>query len=521
MDTINFFTPIRYEKPNTWMQYAEECVEDYFYLGGKSICVISGEKPSDPSENQTAQMFLGALKIISYMTVVIPLIMLTAKIIFRAAHKLNLLSSSKEISEKSPPPQLELAGQTSASNPPSSSEEISEESPPSQLDVADQTPTSNPLSSSKEISEESSPPQLDVADQTSTSLSSASSKAISEKSPPLQLDTLPPALTPIVRVRGLPNIGNSCYINAALQPLLAIRNFKQLIPNDVSPNPPETLKLRRDILAAFKDFFEAWEKNLPQKTLVEKIQLLREQIFKAGLPEGGLSNQTTGVFGSFLSNKDAPQDSGQVFGLILYILGQQFQEQIRRTPVDHEGTPITAHTITEQHPYVVLHVTKRGSSIQEMVNAYQNPERKDFSAGSSWEIENPDGTATYYLASEEMVKIATAPPPILVFRVDSYIVQPKLDHQIDCAALFQTPGENSEYELVGFSQNLRQCHWTAVVYDGHDWQYCNDSSITKISPEEREFRNPAHYMVYRKKERSAPGEMQEQPHSVEQPLAKT
>ncbi len=50
MSTVSFFTPICYENPKTFMEYVQEEVENYFYLGGKRAYVIS-RKIEDGSQS--------------------------------------------------------------------------------------------------------------------------------------------------------------------------------------------------------------------------------------------------------------------------------------------------------------------------------------------------------------------------------------------------------------------------------------------------------------------------------------
>lgn len=97
VDSINFFMPVQYGGEKTWMQHIEEGVEDYFYLDGKKAYVIPGSVSDDNREVKVEerdqgtfkQVVLGAIKVISYITVVIPLIMLIAKAAFRAAHEFH------------------------------------------------------------------------------------------------------------------------------------------------------------------------------------------------------------------------------------------------------------------------------------------------------------------------------------------------------------------------------------------------------------------------------------------------
>ncbi len=89
---IEFFTPIVYEKKEYWFQHFHEFAEKSLHLWGKNIYLLSGSIQDKNhkrveirtiQEGKTQQIALAALKLLSYLTIVAPLIMLTCKIIFR------------------------------------------------------------------------------------------------------------------------------------------------------------------------------------------------------------------------------------------------------------------------------------------------------------------------------------------------------------------------------------------------------------------------------------------------------
>lgn len=102
MSTVSFFTPICYEYPKTFREYVQEEVENYFYLGGKRAYVISRKREDgsqsvvirSQQQNKIARVIIGAVKIASYATIVLPLLALVAKVAFRAVNKFHLISSN-------------------------------------------------------------------------------------------------------------------------------------------------------------------------------------------------------------------------------------------------------------------------------------------------------------------------------------------------------------------------------------------------------------------------------------------
>jgi hypothetical protein len=101
MSKVDFFTPIVFSPAfncvTSGSEHLLEIVDSYFYLGGKQVCAISGkianngstiayrvQNPSQPS------LFTTALKVASYFTLVLPLIMLVAKAVLRATHHIEI-----------------------------------------------------------------------------------------------------------------------------------------------------------------------------------------------------------------------------------------------------------------------------------------------------------------------------------------------------------------------------------------------------------------------------------------------
>jgi len=563
VNKVKFFMPVRYEEPKTFKQHIQEGIEDYFYLGGKSAYVIPGKIVDNSQEvaikhkdqSKIKQVILGAIKIISYMTVVIPLVMLAAKVVFRAIHKFHTTSTVNKVDR--PTPQQQNTGTIADSflktpNPPLQSEmkddmTASSTSKESEfvlsyysnadqitfwdfyLESYNEAVNSNKWDSiqgllflneefqmikgflerllhnvqsmseqlRKKIIKNDSDVQQDLSSisdlkkltdalllKTKHSLDALQKKIQIKVDQDNQFKTSP-------KVRGLDNVGNTCYINSALQPLLAIMNFEELVPNITAPEPKYNFNERQAILTSFKIFLQAWKDKKPSPELGQRIGDLRRQIFAAGLLEGGFVHR---------HQERSFQDAGQFFELILHVLGRGFQLDMTRTPVMDDGTVIDNRKKIEQTPQGVFYLQSPGDSLQEIVNGHREALDQRFTPGNEWRIEHPETQKKMQLSRyKEMQKIAGVAPEILVVRVNNHVVKPKQDHLINFAALFKTPPENSDYELVGFSQNHSQIHWTSVVYDGSHWLHCNDNRVAQIMPVDSTFMHPANYMVYKKK----------------------
>lgn len=99
MPGINFFTPVHYgNQPKSASTSVMEAFDHYFYLGGKKACVIAGRmergKEGVVLVERSSSYLLSALKVVSYFTIVIPLIVLIVKAVLRYKNQFYVIDSS-------------------------------------------------------------------------------------------------------------------------------------------------------------------------------------------------------------------------------------------------------------------------------------------------------------------------------------------------------------------------------------------------------------------------------------------
>lgn len=108
MTSFGCFTPICYEKKETFSQYLHEAAEEYLHLGGsKRAYVIPGNINANILEVELREgatlgiknLILGAIKIISFVTVLLPAIALGIKLFFRATHQFTVKPIKEKFSE--------------------------------------------------------------------------------------------------------------------------------------------------------------------------------------------------------------------------------------------------------------------------------------------------------------------------------------------------------------------------------------------------------------------------------------
>lgn len=85
VDKISFFTPINFQPPHSFKEILIQSVDRYFYLGGKRAQVItSGDGQIVEFYSEKLAMFFTIVKVASYFTLVLPLILLAVKTVLRA-----------------------------------------------------------------------------------------------------------------------------------------------------------------------------------------------------------------------------------------------------------------------------------------------------------------------------------------------------------------------------------------------------------------------------------------------------
>lgn len=102
MSKLNFFTPVTYTIPSKSIRFSLlEKVDNYFYLGGKKAHHIQGLTKSGQERVilfEDKSSFLATVgKVFSYLTIVIPLLMLIAKAILRSSHNFKLIDPKQKL----------------------------------------------------------------------------------------------------------------------------------------------------------------------------------------------------------------------------------------------------------------------------------------------------------------------------------------------------------------------------------------------------------------------------------------
>lgn len=94
MDKLNFFTSVKYNNPDkSFSDYLLEKVDNYFYLGGRKAIWLGRKDGVEEVflAKVNSSKLMSVAKIVSYFTVVIPLIMLLVKACLRSTHNFKVI----------------------------------------------------------------------------------------------------------------------------------------------------------------------------------------------------------------------------------------------------------------------------------------------------------------------------------------------------------------------------------------------------------------------------------------------
>lgn len=104
MENIDLFTSVAFGAyPKTCLQLALETVDNYFYLGGKRAYVIP-EHSQEGKEGvvlieDSAPFLMTALKVTSYVSILLPAILLIAKIVLRSVYTFYAINLQEKLEE--------------------------------------------------------------------------------------------------------------------------------------------------------------------------------------------------------------------------------------------------------------------------------------------------------------------------------------------------------------------------------------------------------------------------------------
>ncbi len=263
---------------------------------------------------------------------------------------------------------------------------------------------------------------------------------------------------------GLPNLGNTCYLNAAIQALLASRRFVNSLR--LMPNP-------RPIVEALQRVANLKDNPAESVRLQQSVLALRDLII-ADRANPDLHNA-----------RGRAEDAAAAFEALLGECGYNLGTQTT-TSATAEFRPIVV-----PEDIIVVHLPiLHNLNLQQIIHHEYSPKRQN-DPRNQWRftlIRGGEQLVTVYTISR---KLRTPAPDILVFqyaRMD-HRIQNGYNHQsIDCPSEIDMSiafGEPQRYRLMAsVNHHYPNPHYTAYVKRDNEWYHCNDSvvSVTASPP---------------------------------------
>ncbi len=294
--------------------------------------------------------------------------------------------------------------------------------------------------------------------------------SLPQSSPSVQLrDVIPP--TPIaakppasVTVGGLPNMGNTCYMNAALQALLASPKFRL------------SLTLRQNAHALNRTLKALVQvKDNPME--YQKLYVVLEQFHHVLISD----STNPDLFG----DPGRMKDSAAVFEAILSAI----QYPLRLQTIRSAGTNIFPSV--DEGPHGVIHLPLDPNlTMQQIVNREFNM-KEQHDSQNLWEATLTTG-GKQSLETFNITRQLLAPlPELLVFQYprkdfrNAQVIYNGLSIAVPADGLLdmrQAFGRAAQYKLiacVNYHESYR--HYTADVLNNNEWFHCDDPIVSKIN----------------------------------------
>jgi hypothetical protein len=104
MAKVGFFTAVSFgDQSKSCTQWLLETVDSYLYLGGKKAYVIPGHTQSGAEgailSKDSPAFLITALKVISYLTLALPIVMLIVKAVLRSIHTFHIVDVKQKLEE--------------------------------------------------------------------------------------------------------------------------------------------------------------------------------------------------------------------------------------------------------------------------------------------------------------------------------------------------------------------------------------------------------------------------------------
>ncbi len=336
-----------------------------------------------------------------------------------------------------------------------------------------------------------------------------------------------------IRIKGIPNIGMSCYMNAALQALMGIPGLvDRIMALDFNKVPAE----KKMILEALRAFLEAYNNpKIEPENLTSCAETLREAFYDAGdLDHSSTKNEIEKIIGEVKATNQGldcleelllnlksvkteeigqQNDAIRIIHSILELLGDGIPTVELKIPIENDLESKRNVTNTPQSPrptYLLLPmermIAQNKLSLRELIADYFRV-HEEGSEENQLLTKNLMGEPEYSSAWKEQILIAGSPPENITFQLTRLASVRKNDEWVEehtAVAVELEPNEvfdltdyfeekMIEPVLYRVSSVVRHDayvvkdkmggHYTSIKRDPqrpNHWNYCNDSKTEQI-----------------------------------------